>query len=117
LYLRQQLMRAEARNERAVVSLAEIAEYMALYEHGVSTDHAGFIKRVNASIEKIKQHSILQRIRETEDRLEISPTLKLLFSAEEVQALTAIYVRMRERGASGDNVTTPNSTHEPLENE
>jgi hypothetical protein len=81
LYLRQQLMRAEARNERAVVSLPEIAEYMALYEHSVSTDHAGFVKRVNASIEKIKQHSILQRIRETEDRLEISPTLKLLFSA------------------------------------
>jgi hypothetical protein len=117
LYLRQQLMRAEARNERAVVSLPEIAEYMALYGHSVSTDHAGFVKRVNASIEKIKQHSILQRIRETEDRLEISPTLKLLFSAEEVQALTAIYVRMREGAAARNDVTPSNSTDEPPEDE
>lgn len=117
LYLRQQLMLAEARNERAVVSLSEIAEYMALYEHSVSTDHAGFVKRVNASIEKIKQHSILQRIRETEDRLEISPTLKLLFSAEEVQALTAIYVRMRQGATARNDATPVNSPDEPSEGE
>ncbi len=117
LYLRQQLMRAESRNERAVVSLPEIAEYMALYEHSVSTDHAGFVKRLNASIEKIKQHSILQRIRETEDRLEISPTLKLLFSAEEVHALTAIYVGMREGSPARDDAMPSNSTNELPESE
>jgi hypothetical protein len=52
------------------------------------------VKRVHASIEKIKKHSILQKIRSSEDRFEISPTLKLLFSAEEIQALTHLYQRM-----------------------
>jgi hypothetical protein len=117
LYLRQQLMRAEARNERAVVSLAEIGEYMALYEHSVSTDHAGFLKRLHASIEKLKQHSILQRIRATEDRLEIAPTLKLLFSAEEIQALTALYVRMRADSTALEEAAPRNETDDVLESD
>jgi len=65
-----------------------------LYERATNTDRAGFVKRVHASIEKIKKHSILQKIRSSEDRFEISPTLKLLFSAEEIQALTHLYQRM-----------------------
>jgi len=64
------------------------------YERAASTDKAGFVKRVNASIEKIKKHNILQKIRASDDRFEISPTLKLLFSAEEIIALTALYERM-----------------------
>jgi hypothetical protein len=34
---------------------------------------------------------VLQKIRNSEDRFEVSPTLRLLFSAEEVIALTQIY--------------------------
>ena len=69
-------------------------EFLTLYERASNTDRAGFAKRVHASIEKIKKHSILQKIRSSEDRFEISPTLKLLFSAEEIQALTHLYQRM-----------------------
>jgi hypothetical protein len=94
LYLRQQLTQAESHGERAVVSKDEIVEYLSLYERSGSTDRAGFAKRVHASIEKIKKHSILQKIRASDDRFEVSPTLKLLFSAEEIQALTIIYQRM-----------------------
>jgi hypothetical protein len=36
----------------------------------------------------------LQKLRASEDRFEIAPTLKLLFSAEEIIALTALYDRM-----------------------
>ncbi len=46
------------------------------------------------STEPAAAHSILQKIRSSEDRFEISPTLKLLFSAEEIQALTHLYQRM-----------------------
>ena len=80
--------------DRAVVSTDEITEFLSLYERAANTDRAGFVKRVHASIEKIKKHSILQKIRSSEDRFEISPTLKLLFSAEEIQALTHLYQRM-----------------------
>jgi hypothetical protein len=94
LYLRQRLTQADSQGDRAVVSSDEITEFLTLYERASSTDRAGFAKRVHASIEKIKQHSILRKIRSSDDRFEISPTLKLLFSAEEIQALTHLYQRM-----------------------
>ena len=91
LFLRQRLSQADMHAERAVIATDEIVEYLTTYERSASTDHAGFVKRVHASIEKIKKHSILQKIRATEDRFEISPTLKLLFSVEEIQGLTRVY--------------------------
>ena len=94
LHLRQQLTQAEAHGDRAVVSTAEIVEFLGVYEQAGNTDRALFEKRIHASIEKIKKHSILRKIRSSEDRFEISPTLKLLFSAEEIQALTRIYQSM-----------------------
>lgn len=94
LHLRQRLTQADSQGDRAVVSTNEIMEFLSLYERASNTDHAGFVKRVHASIEKTKKHSILQKIRSSDDRFEISPTLKLLFSAEEIQALTYLYQRM-----------------------
>jgi len=96
LYLRRQLTQAESHAERAVVSKDEIVEHLSPYEKTGSTDQAGFAKRIHASIEKIKKHNILQKIRASDDRFEVSPTLKLLFSAEEIQALTKQYQRMAE---------------------
>ena len=101
LYLRQRLTQADAQGERAVISVDEIVEHMSVYERSTNTDRAGFNKRIQASIEKIKTHSILQKIRSSEDRFEISPTLKLLFSAEAIQSLTRTYQRM----AAGEGVT------------
>ena len=101
LYLRQRLTQADAQGERAVISVDEIVEHMSVYERSTNTDRAGFNKRIQASIEKIKTHSILQKIRSSEDRFEISPTLKLLFSAEAIQSLTRTYQRM----AAGEAVT------------
>jgi len=108
LFLWQRLTEADAQGQRAVVSIEEMVAHLLVYERAVNTDRAGFNRRTQASIEKIKKHSILQRIRSTTDRFEISPTLKLLFPAEEVLALTRIYQRM----ASGESVTT-----EPLDEE
>jgi len=94
LFLRQRLTQAESHGDRAVVSREDIAENLMLYERSASTDRAGFTKRINASIEKVKKHNILQKLRGNEDRFEVSPTLKLLFSAEEIISLTALYERM-----------------------
>jgi len=95
LQLRQRLTQAEAHGDRAVVSTDEVVEFLGVYEQAGNTDRALFEKRIHASIEKIKKHSILRKIRASEDRFEISPTLKLLFSAEEIQALTRIYHDMQ----------------------
>ncbi len=103
LFLRQRLTDADVRGERAVLSEEEMLEHLSVYERAVNTDRAGFKRRSQASIEKIKKHSILQRIRASDDRFEISPTLKLLFSAEEILALTEVYRRM----AAGEAAQTP----------
>jgi len=103
LYLRQCLTQADARGERAVVSADEIQEHLSLYQAAASTDRAGFAKRVHASIEKLKKSNMLQKIRSSEDRFEVSPTLKLLFSAEEIQALTVLFKRME----AGEAVAAP----------
>lgn len=94
LFLRQRLTQADTHGERAVISLDEIVENLMLYERAASTDRAGFTKRINASVEKVKKHNILQKIRASDDRFEISPTLKLLFSAEEILNLTGLYQQM-----------------------
>jgi hypothetical protein len=94
LFLRQLLAQAASHGGRAVVSKAEIVEHLNLYDRSGNTDKAGFDKRVYASIEKIKKHNILQRIHSSDDRFEVSPTLKLLFSAEEIQALGVHYQRI-----------------------
>lgn len=103
LYLRQCLTQADTQGERAVVSADEILEHLSLYQAAASTDRAGFAKRVHASIEKMKKSNMLQKIRSSEDRFEVSPTLKLLFSAEEIQALTKLFERM----AAGEAVVAP----------
>ncbi len=102
LHLRQRLTQAEAHGDRAVISTDEILEFLSLYEQAGNTDRALFEKRIHASIEKIKKHNILRKIRSSDDRFEISPTLKLLFSAEEIQALTRIYHDMRLVEESSD---------------
>ncbi len=102
LHLRQRLTQAEAHGHRAVVSTDEIIEFLGVYEQADNTDRALFQKRIHASIEKTKKHSIMRKIRSSEGRFEISPTLKLLFSAEEIQTLTRIYHEMRAPDTSSD---------------
>jgi len=60
----------------------------------------GLAKRINASVDKMKQNSVL---RETEEsgRFEISPVLRLVFDAAQVQAVTA---ELRALLASGDRL-------------
>ena len=91
LYLRGLLADAELRGERAVVERDEMMAHLALYEPRMNTDHAGFEKRARAAIEKVKDKNLLSAIRGGEGRFEISPTLKLLFSAEQVAQLARTY--------------------------
>ncbi len=100
LYLRGQLADAELRGERAVVSHDEMLEHMRLYERELNTDQAGFERRARAAIEKVKKNNLIAAIRNSEGRFEISPTLRLLFSAEQVAELSRIYARLLPDGAS-----------------
>ncbi len=102
LYLRQQLTEAETQGLRAVVSAMDMREQLGLYEQSINTDRAGFEKRVNAAIEKAKKNSILSRIRDSDERYEVAPTLKLLFSAEQIGSLIRQYRSLLEDNVSPD---------------
>ena len=61
---------------------------------------AGFNRRVASAVQKMKDNHILTRLSGQEDRHEVSPALKLLFSAEDVSQLSAVYRQLRETPAA-----------------
>ena len=104
LFLRQQLADADTRGERAVVEELQMVEAMSVYQKNISTDQAGFSKRVSAAIVKMRENQLLARLRGSEDRYEVSPALKHMFSAEDVAVLGETYRQLREGGTPVDDL-------------
>lgn len=108
LFLRQCLTQADAQGERAVVSLSDMQEHLGVFERDNNPDHAKFGRQVGNAVDKAKKLSLLQRIRSSDERYEVAPTLKLLFSAEEIQQLTRTYGQLvqaqQTTGESDDSV-------------
>lgn len=108
LFLRQRLTQADAQGERAVVSLSDMQEHLGVFERDNNPDHARFGRQVINAVDKAKKLSLLQRIRSSDERYEVAPTLKLLFSAEEIQQLTRTYGRLAQApqtmGVTDDSV-------------
>lgn len=96
LFLRQRLTQADAQGERAVVSLSDMQEHLGVFERENNPDHAKFGRQVVNAVDKAKKLSLLQRIRSSDERYEVSPTLKLLFSAEEIQQLMRTYAQLAQ---------------------
>ncbi len=111
LFLRQRLAAADARGERAVIASGEISSHLTIYEHSLNTDKAGFGRRAAAALRKMAQQRILIRLRGADDRFEISPALKLLFSPEIITALRAAY----ERIAAGERIVIADAGDEDEE--
>lgn len=101
LFLRQRLTQADAQGERAVVSLSDMQEHLGVFERDNNPDHAKFGRQVVNAVDKAKKLSLLQRIRSSDERYEVSPTLKLLFSAEEIQQLTRTYGQLAQAPQDG----------------
>ncbi len=91
LFIRQRLTQADAQGERAVVSKAQMFEHLKVYERDRNVNHARFDKQMDNAVEKAKKLNLLHKIRGGEERFEVSPTLKLLFPAEDIEALAGTY--------------------------
>lgn len=98
LNLRQRLVDADGLDQRAVVEQDALLEDMEVFAS--AGDAVATRKRIGASIEKLKKANLLQPIRGAEGRYEIAPVLRLLFTAEDVQALSARYRAL----AAGESV-------------
>lgn len=96
LFLRQKLTQADAQGERAVVSVQEMQEHLSVFEKADNADRAGFDRKTVNAVEKAKTLSLLRKLGRNEERYEVAPTLKLLFSAEEIQGLMRTYAALAE---------------------
>ena len=112
LYLRQRLTQADAQGDRAVVSNPEMLEHMSVFERQPNPDHARFERQALNAIEKVKKLSLLHKLQGTDERYEVSPTLKLLFSAEDIQALTSVYMSTVTSASDGNTVEDEFATTE-----
>ena len=88
LFLRDRLLRAAASDRRVFVGRDEIDDATSVYRAASGTDAVGFARRVNASVEKLKNANVLLGTGE-EERYEVSPILGMVFDADEVLAVTA----------------------------
>ncbi|SOY41324.1 DUF4194 domain-containing protein [Cupriavidus taiwanensis] len=91
LFLRMRLTLAEAAGERATLSRSEITDHLKAYEASDNVDASRFGRQIEAAIEKAKKYNFLRLIRNSGDRFEVSPALKLVFSHEQVSALLQTY--------------------------
>ena len=91
IFLRQRLTQSEVAGERAVVSYEDMQAHLGVFERVANPDQARFGRQVVAAIEKAKKLSLVRLLPGGQQRFEVSPTLKLLFRAEAIQALTKAY--------------------------
>ncbi|MYM88906.1 DUF4194 domain-containing protein [Rugamonas sp. FT82W] len=105
LFLRQRLIQADVEGERAVVSKSEMFEHLSAYERDRNVDHARFERQMNNAVEKTKKLNLIHKIRGGEERFEVSPTLKLLFPAEDIEALAQTYqsILVSDEARSGED--------------
>ncbi len=101
LFLRQRLTQADAQGERAVVAADEMQAHLGVFERVANPDQARFGRQVGAAIEKAKKLSLVRLLPGGQQRFEVSPTLKLLFPAEAIQALARTYAQVLEGGGKG----------------
>ncbi|UHH09662.1 DUF4194 domain-containing protein [Luteimonas fraxinea] len=68
------------------------------------SDTVGAAKKVNSAIEKLRTAGILQLLKGGERSFEISPVLRLLFTAEDVEALGKLYASSAQTGAAPEDM-------------
>lgn len=105
LYLRQRLTEADSANERAVVSGQEMKEHLSLFDQARNTDLARFDRQAQGAVDKCKKLNFIRPLKSGDARFEVSPTLKLLFTSEDIQALTATYAALKSAPPGSSELT------------
>ncbi|WP_433675435.1 DUF4194 domain-containing protein [Microbacterium gorillae] len=100
LVLRQILLHAEG-ERRVIIGRDEVFEQLAVYR-GADRDETDFGKRLNASWRKMRDSLRIVHATDTEDRVEISPVLALIVTADTVRQLAAEYDRIAAAGEEED---------------
>jgi hypothetical protein len=117
LYLRAELAVADAQEERCVVDRDLVLEHLRAYLPADENDQVRFDKQSDAAIEKLIKLSVLHRLKGSDARLEVSPALRLLFSLDEIEALTKTYEAMRAGDATARGADDATDQQDELQEE
>jgi hypothetical protein len=105
LHLRHALVEAEGQDQRAVVASADLAEQLSLYASPDGGDPVLANSRIEAAFNKMRDAGVLRVLKGPEKRYEVSPVLRLLFTADNVEALGQLYRTAANAGQPvGDGV-------------
>ncbi|QMV84329.1 DUF4194 domain-containing protein [Corynebacterium hindlerae] len=94
LHLRRELVTTNP-NERTIVDETEVFEATLPYQAAGGTDHSSRRKKFDAAWNKMKNNSIVIKT-PTEGRFEVSPVLRIIFSAEEIATVTKSFETLLE---------------------
>lgn len=95
--MRDRLMRAQQSGQRAAIELDEITSYLSVFEPLSKTDSALFANRVNAVLKRMKERHLLLDLGQNGSAWEISPVLKVLFDAAQIDQLRTAYEKAAHR--------------------
>ena len=98
LVLRQMLLAGEG-DGRVIVGQEDVFEQLRVYRTA-DRDEADFNKRLSSTWLKMKNTLRVIHQAGAEDRAEISPVLRLIVDAEQIQAIGAEYRRIAEGGGA-----------------
>lgn len=100
LEMRERLYASEVKGERSLISLESIEEILKSFDPNSKTNEKIFRQHVGAVVKRMLERRLLLRVSSNTDLFEISIVLKLLFNAEEIQALQEAYLEKARREES-----------------
>lgn len=91
LEMRERLYASDINAERALISIESIEEILKSFDAASKTNEKVFKQHVSAVVKRMTERKLLLRVSSNANLYEISIVLKLLFNAEEIEALKAAY--------------------------
>jgi hypothetical protein len=102
-------------DERVIVGKDELLEQLTVFGKAKSLDDSAFKKRFDSSWRKMRDYGIIGDTK-TEDRVEVSPVIRLIFGIEQITALRNEYLRIVEDSGLGNASGTLDTTSGTLGN-
>ena len=100
LEMHERLYAADIKAERALISIESIEEILKSFDPAGKTNEKIFKQHVTAVIKRMIERKLLLRVTSNTNLFEISVVLKLMFNAEEIEALKAAYAEKAIRDES-----------------
>lgn len=91
LELRQRLLIAQSKGEKAVIAQETIEELLKTFDVSAKTNERQFKSHVNAVIKRLTARKLLKKLGDNTHLYEICLALKLIFNVEEIVALKKAY--------------------------